>query len=113
RWGGGGGGGGASRGKVSARGGREKVMPRGARDFIRRFLLHVVPTGLVRIRYYGLLANRHRQQKLDACRRLLRQGGLHEVTPGPPAPEARPPEQPSGCCPSCQKGRSSPVVGLT
>jgi hypothetical protein len=40
-------------------------------EFIRRFLLHVLPEGLQRIRYYGFLANRHRQQKLARCRQLL------------------------------------------
>jgi hypothetical protein len=36
-----------------------------AEEFIRRFLLHVLPEGCQRIRYYGFLANRYRQQKLD------------------------------------------------
>ena len=42
-----------------------------ADEFIRRFLLHVLPEGLQRIRYYGFLANRYRRQKLALCRRLL------------------------------------------
>ncbi len=42
-----------------------------ATEFIRRFLLHVLPDGFMRIRHYGYLANRHRQQKLATCRRLL------------------------------------------
>ena len=40
-------------------------------EFIRRFLLHVLPEGFQRIRYYGFLANRHRAQKLALCRQLL------------------------------------------
>ena len=40
-------------------------------EFLRRFLLHVLPTGLVRIRQFGFLANRVRQSKLDLCRVLL------------------------------------------
>ena len=40
-------------------------------EFIRRFLLHVLPEGFQRIRYYGFLANRHREQKLARCRQLL------------------------------------------
>ena len=40
-------------------------------EFIRRFLLHVLPEGLQRIRYYGFLANRYREQKLALCRQLL------------------------------------------
>jgi hypothetical protein len=45
-------------------------------EFLRRFLLHVLPERFVRIRYYGLLANRHREQSLALCR---------EVLPGAPA----------------------------
>ena len=40
-------------------------------EFVRRFLMHVLPSGFVRIRHYGLLANRHRQEKLARCRELL------------------------------------------
>ena len=42
-----------------------------ADEFIRRFLLHVLPDGFQRIRYYGFLANRYRQKKLARCRQLL------------------------------------------
>jgi hypothetical protein len=48
-----------------------KVMELRAEEFLRRFLLHVVPTGFVRIRHYGLLANRSRQAKLTRARQLL------------------------------------------
>ena len=48
-----------------------KVMELSAEEFLRRFLLHVVPTGFVRIRHYGLLANRTRQEKLTRARQLL------------------------------------------
>lgn len=48
-----------------------KTMTLEAEEFIRRFLLHVLPDGFVRIRYYGLLANRHRAEKLALCRKLL------------------------------------------
>ena len=40
-------------------------------EFLRRFLMHVLPTGFVKIRYYGFLANCHRAEKLDLCRHLL------------------------------------------
>ncbi len=50
---------------------RQKVMSLAASEFIRRFLLHVLPSGLQRIRHYGLLANRHRAEKLVRCRQLL------------------------------------------
>ena len=40
-------------------------------EFMRRFLLHVLPNGFHRIRHYGLLANGHRADKLALCRSLL------------------------------------------
>lgn len=54
-----------------AAGGTAKVMELTAQEFLRRFLLHVVPTGFVRIRHYGLLAHRPRQAKLTRARYLL------------------------------------------
>jgi len=51
--------------------GESKVMTVPAEEFIRRFLQHVVPPGLQRIRYYGFLANCHRTAKLTLCRQLL------------------------------------------
>jgi hypothetical protein len=42
-----------------------------APEFLRRFLLHVVPRGFMRVRHYGLLANRHRTVRLARCRELL------------------------------------------
>jgi len=50
---------------------RQKVMSLDEQEFIRRFLLHVLPDGFQRIRHYGLLANRHRAVKLTRCRQLL------------------------------------------
>jgi hypothetical protein len=52
-------------------GGQVKTMTLSADEFIRRFLLHVLPDGFQRIRYYGFLGNRYRKQKLEQCRRLL------------------------------------------
>src|SRR5215472_7145989 len=52
-------------------GNRQKTMTLAADEFIRRFLVHVLPHGFQRIRYYGFLANRYRQQKLARCRQLL------------------------------------------
>jgi len=42
-----------------------------AGEFMRRFLLHVLPDGFHRIRHYGLFANGHRAEKLALCRTLL------------------------------------------
>jgi len=50
---------------------RPKTMTVSAEEFIRRFLLHALSPGFQRIRYYGFLANSHRREKLDFCRRLL------------------------------------------
>ncbi len=51
-----------------------KIMRLEVDEFIRRFLLHVLPSGFMRIRHYGLFANRHRREKLALCRKLLGQG---------------------------------------
>jgi hypothetical protein len=50
---------------------RQKVMRLEAGEFVRRFLLHVLPSGFQRIRHYGWLANRSRAAKLERCRQLL------------------------------------------
>jgi len=60
--------------KDYADGGRDKQMTLDAEEFIRRFLLHVLPKGFVRIRHYGLLAGRNVDTKLADCRRLLGAG---------------------------------------
>jgi hypothetical protein len=52
-------------------GGQIKTMDLDAEEFIRRFLLHVLPEGFQRIRYYGFLANSYRRKKLALCRHLL------------------------------------------
>ena len=66
-----------------AHGNRVKTMALPAAEFLARFLLHVLPDGFVRIRHFGLLANRGRTAKLARCRALL------AVPPptGPPAPK--------------------------
>lgn len=51
--------------------GRTKVMTLAAAEFIRRFLLHVLPDGFHRIRHYGFLANGDRRDNLARCRRLI------------------------------------------
>ena len=54
-----------------AHGGKNKVMTVPADEFLRRFLIHVLPKGLVRIRHFGLFANRRRSAALERCRKLL------------------------------------------
>jgi hypothetical protein len=50
---------------------RQKLLTLDAVEFLRRFVQHVLPKGFVKIRHYGLLANRRRQAKLALCRQLL------------------------------------------
>ena len=57
---------------------RHATMTLAADEFIRRFLIHVLPSGFQRIRYYGFLCNRRRQDKLARCRQLL---GMASVVP--------------------------------
>jgi hypothetical protein len=62
---------------------RHKVITMSADEFLRRFLLHILPDSFQRIRHYGLLSNRHRAENLTRCRELL-------AMPAPiPAPERR------------------------
>ena len=69
--------------KDYAHGNRVKIMTLAAEEFLRRFLLHVLPGGFVRIRHFGFLANRGRTAKLARCRALLAAG----PPPGPAGPE--------------------------
>ena len=57
--------------KDYAHGGKQKIMTVSADEFLRRFLIHVLPKGLVRIRHFGLLANRRRGNMLARCHALL------------------------------------------
>jgi Putative transposase len=64
--------------KDYAQASKQKVMTVSADDFLRRFLIHVLPKGLVRIRHFGLFANRKRSASLLRCRLLL-----HAAAPPP------------------------------
>ncbi len=97
-----------------ANGNRVRIMALAAAGFIRRCLLHIVPDRFVRVRHFGLLANRTRKAKLARCRQLL---------PGLPAPPLRPPESVAAWmrwltgidierCPICQEGRRRIVAIL-
>jgi hypothetical protein len=90
----------------------QREMTLSAEEFTRRFLLHVLPRGFVRIRHYGFLANRFRREKLALCKRLL--GEKHEgMTPSGRPDESeldqgRDPE----ICRVCQSGRMIVVEWL-
>src|SRR5712671_2687614 len=64
-------------------GNRQKTMTLDGGEFIRRFLIHVLPDGFHRIRYYGFLGNCHRTRKLARCRELL---GMAPAAPTPDPP---------------------------
>ena len=64
-------------------GNRQKTMTLDGGEFIRRFLIHVLPDGFHRIRYYGFLGNCHRTRKLARCRELL---GMAPAAPAPDPP---------------------------
>jgi hypothetical protein len=66
---------------------QQKTMTLSADQFIGRFLLHVLPGGFHRIRYYGFLGNRHRREKLEECRQLLRMAAPTENPSIPVTPE--------------------------
>ena len=57
----------ASAGRTTGDGNRQKTMTLEGQEFIRRFLIHVLPDGFHRIRYYGFLANRHRAREAGAA----------------------------------------------
>ena len=81
--------------KDYAHGGKQRKMTLAAEEFIRRFLLHVLPKGFVRIRHFGWMANRCRRQRAAQCRALL---GEEAAQPGPiPASASAPGRQ----CPFC------------
>ena len=65
---------------------RLKSMALGAQEFIRRFLLHVLPEGFMRIRHFGFLANRTKKHSLPQCRKLL---GLNPALPKIPKRSAQ------------------------
>jgi hypothetical protein len=65
-----------------AHGYQTRSMTLEADEFLRRFLLHVLPQGFVRIRYFGLLANRHRSELLHLCRSHLPTTAPPPVTVG-------------------------------
>ena len=97
--------------KDYAHGSRQSLMTLTAVEFIRRFLLHVLPRGFVKIRHYGFMANRFRQLKLKLCQRLL---GVADLPPAAadavdlPAcalPNASENEPSQHRCPHCSDGR--------
>jgi predicted Zn-ribbon and HTH transcriptional regulator len=82
----------------SAHGNKKKLMALPVDEFLRRFLLHVLPRGFVRIRNFGFLANRRRAALLPLCFQLLRRSTENRPSIAPPSAT-----QPNSCwrCPIC------------
>lgn len=80
--------------KNYARAGRTEVMTLGWAEFIRRFSLHILPERFVKIRHYGLLGNRGRQERLRTAREFLSRYPAHGQPPLAPASSAGNPDNP-------------------
>lgn len=77
-------------------------MTVGASEFIRRFLMHILPEGFVKIRHYGILSNRNRNKKLKACKEFL--GVKEEVDIQQTDEKADEIKEGVYICPICKKG---------
>ena len=89
---------------------RSKAMTLSGVEFLRRFVQHVLPKGFVKVRHYGLLANRDRDARLAVCRRLLAVESLRARLMGTPSPirserEGATPRVFAPVCPFCGSER--------
>ena len=97
--------------KDSADDHRSKAMTLSGVEFLRRFVQHVLPKGFVKVRHYGLLANRDRDARLAVCRRLLAVESLRARLMGTPSPvrsetaAIAPPRRIEQTCPFCGSDR--------
>ena len=95
----------------SRHGNQTRSMTLEAVEFIRRFLLHILPLRFVKIRHFGFLANRNRSSALALCRQHL-QASSNVDRPAPTLTG----EQPSAverCCPICRTGQLRIVERLS
>lgn len=105
----------AFRYKDYAAGGQPKTMTLDAVEFLRRFLLHVLPSGFQKIRHFGWMANRDRTANLQRCRQLLAPRSIEPAL----APLAMPTaivehsvQVAAGRCPECRQGRLLVILRL-
>ena len=93
-------------------GSKTKTMQLDATEFMRRFLIHILPIGFVRIRHHGFLANRNRGDNLEKCRKLLGvtvstiptlETSCSDETEASETAEGLNAE--SSTCPNCKRGR--------
>ena len=80
--------------------GHTKIMALDVDEFLRRFLLHVLPRGFVRIRHFGLLANRQRRTLIARAQQLL-----DTPPPATPSDDARSADVDPTRCPFCRQGQ--------
>ena len=96
------------------RGHRLRTLTLDAVEFLRRLMLHVPPHGFHRLRHFGFLANRVRQEKLVQCRALLGHAtppqGRDEAANGEATAVSA--QEPGAQCPVCQHGRMQLVQTL-
>jgi predicted RNA-binding Zn-ribbon protein involved in translation (DUF1610 family) len=85
--------------KDYADGHKQKKMTLSAEEFLRRFVQHILPKGFVKVRHYGLLANRYRAERLKDCRRLLLAANATATLAGTEEAAVKPVEPHS--CPKC------------
>ena len=94
--------------------GIKKTVSLEAHEFIRRFLLHVLPEGFMRIRHFGFLANRSKKQMLPQCRKLLKLDPAVPQSPNQSTKDLL--REITGIdlsrCPFCQKGTMTVVAEL-
>jgi hypothetical protein len=103
--------------KDRAHGNQEKLLTLDLGEFLRRFLLHVLPRGLMRIRHYGFLANAVRRREIGRCRVLLAAPHEKPCDDPPDAPRSetwqetllRLTGRDVTRCPQCRQGRLEPV----
>ena len=93
----------AFRWKDYTKGNRHRILSLKAVEFLRRFLMHVLPKGYVRIRHFGFMANAFRKEKLDLCRRLLDFIAL-EIADHTSVDDENP-----NLCPHCRRGMMTKV----
>ena len=96
--------------KDYAGGNKNRILTLDAVEFIRRFLLHILPGGFVRIRQFGFLANRARRKKLGLCRALISAQPGSADTAIITSRDASAEEQDRRPCPVCRTGHMIRIV---
>jgi len=86
----------------------QKTMTLSADEFIRRFLMHVLPSGFQRIRYFGFMGNRYRHENIEKCRRLL-----DMPQPNPEVPASAPSGPPDQSSAQDYRDRVQALTGIS